>query len=674
MQQQPLLPLPQPLDSPQPPSERDIKNNLQKYSPFYKQAMHFDKAEVKTLFYVAHEGFSSEKAVEKFKAFKLFEEKKIVFAEFQRSEDRLRDPPDGGFPVVDHNMDIEPGTRAAIMASDAISEPSAHQRGPGDHFTVKVKMPHSYASEELIINGDGKCGIVASIVALTEIASNWVLFYDVDTKNEKIVKSDPNHPYDKLLHKENKKEVIYYKVGGQRYGNEKLHYHVSADLILVRSSGWFSSLEVSLQERVSALLNNTTDTNLLSPKEVHAIISSNVAHLGNVANISPQHIHEIPSDETMARGAVAVIPPSVLRGEVGEGIELRKDAKHEFRIIVLNILHEWICTANQDFSKIEDGNFLKDLIAQKLGDEYAGKIQEAFGGDKITFKSLLAIDEDLSPQVPSSTTLSPQVASSTTLALIPEESNANQTEQLEKEREAFYSAPCGNDKKVFEKILDIAEKFCQYPSFTKDEYSRNEEILLEELKEVLKNFTNLSLDDAGQIKLAEINSLIEKLEEKHLLDFNGVIDYQLALNRNAGGAPAHAQPDSAQTAHAQPAPAFAPAPRAPAYAHAQTDPAPTADPHKVGADDYLAQLGGLMETARVGIVEAFENLAENIKLSCKEARQNLLKKVDEIEKSETKSPEEQGKQGDKQTSKTPDSNILTPILSILKSCLGEERK
>ena len=546
MKQQPLLPLPQPLDSPQPPSERDIKNNLQKYSPFYKQAMHFDKKEVtkptgekveikvETLFYVAHDGFSSEKAVEKLKAFDLFEDKKIVFAEFQRSEDRLRDPPAEGFPVVADNRDSS-GTIEAIMAvaGQVNGNPSANQNGPGDHFTVKVKMPDSYVSNELIIYGDGKCGIVASIVALTEIASNWVLFYDVDIENEKIVKSDPHNPYDKLLYKEHKNEVIHYK-GGEavRYGDEKLHHHVVEDLNLVRSSDWFSSLEDSLQERVSALLDNTTDTHLLSPKEVHEIISTNVAKLDpakleKVANISPQHIHEIPSDETMARGAVAVIPSSVLRGEKNEGIELRKDAKHEFRIIVLNILHEWIEGEECDFSKIDGDDFLKDLIAKKLGGEYAGKIQEAFGADKITFKSLLAIDEVEDQPRPLN------------------RDDQLKVDQLEKEREAFYSAPCGNDKKVFEKILDIAEKFCQYLSFIEDEYSKNEEILLEELKEVLKNFTNLSPDEAGQIKLASINSLINELEEKHLSDFTYELDCKLAIKHNAGGAPAHAnaQPD-----------------------------------------------------------------------------------------------------------------------------------
>ena len=60
------------------PTKEDIKENLIRYSPFYRQAMLFNGEGVETLFYVAHDNFSSEKAVEKFKAFELFEKQKIV--------------------------------------------------------------------------------------------------------------------------------------------------------------------------------------------------------------------------------------------------------------------------------------------------------------------------------------------------------------------------------------------------------------------------------------------------------------------------------------------------------------------------------------------------------------------------------------------------------------------
>jgi hypothetical protein len=170
-------------------SEDDIKTNLQRYSPFYLQAMHFADPNVETLFYVSHDNFSSEIAVEKFKAFDLFKTK-IVFVEFNNA----------------------PRSRA----SDVIeSGPSEHQGGNSAHFTVKVKDKDSETLRELVIVGDGKCGIASLFVALNEISrgdipllpevlirrQGNVLDASTPPQDGDIVQSDPNNPYDDLLKK-----------------------------------------------------------------------------------------------------------------------------------------------------------------------------------------------------------------------------------------------------------------------------------------------------------------------------------------------------------------------------------------------------------------------------------------------------------------------------------------
>ena len=651
------------------PTKEGIKTNLQKYSPFYKQAMHFDKAEVQTLFYVAHNNFSSEKALEKLEAFGLFNDKKIVFVEFRGAKRG---------PVSD-----------AVVEGDAEGV-SDQPRRNSSHFSVIVKEKGRYASKELEISADGKCGIVSSIVALNEIkrgdtplSPEVLLRYGTvvsgPPKNGDIVQSDSNNSFDGLLKKIYKPKVVKDEEGKDKYEDVVTLHHCVRDGLTSKSPEFermLGSLSLQLEERVEKLLTETQEYDWLEPKYVHEILTTNLDVMekikaGELQNISAGNIfsfqatipatvvaedfhpHASDAEELLPLSPETSSAPNPFNqtltraGHPNEGMELEPDKtlKHEFRIIVLNILHEWIEGEECDFSKIDGDDFLKDLIAKKLGNEYAKKIQTAFGGDKITFKSLLAIEEDLSSQV----------AFSTTLTSIPEELNENQTEQLKKEREAFYSAPCGNDKKVFEKILDIAEKFCQDPSITRDEYSKNEEILSEELKEVLKNFTNLSLDNAGQIKLAEINSLIDKLEEKHFLDFTFEIDLQLALNPNAGGAPAHAH-----------APAPAPAP------------APTSNPPQTKPNQDVDKFGELMETALRFIVNAFDGLGEAIKTNCEEARKDLLKKINEVEKntqqSGIKSSKKPRNQVDKQTSETPDNNILKPIFSALRSCIGGERR
>lgn len=769
------------------PTKKDIKDNLIKYSPFYRQAMHFDKAEVQTLFYVAHGNFSSEKALKKLEAFGLFKDKKIGFVEFRVDErGPVRDS------VGDGNVE------------GALAQP----RGNSAHFTVKVKDKDSYASKELEISADGKCGIASSFVALNEILrgdtplSPEVLLRDDKVasgppQNGDIVQSDPNNPFDVSLDKIYKPKVVKDEEGKDKYEDDvKLHHCVKNDFTSEspKFEQIFGSLPQPLKERVKRLLKETPESDWLEPKHVHEILTTNLnvnrlINQGQLQNISAGNIFSfhaaIPATvvaEDFRPPAIATEEPITPPPEVSlapnadnhtltraglpnEGMELEPDKtlKHEFRIIVLNILHEWIEGKDCEFSKINEDKFLESLIKDKLGDEYAQKIRQELGG-QITFKSLLAIEEDLSPQVAFSPT-------SPTLPSIPEEPITNQTDQLEKEREAFYSAPCGNDKKVFEKILDIAKKFCQDSSCTGDEYSENEVILLEDFIEVLKNFTNLSLDEPSKIKLAEIKSLIEKLENKQFSDFTYEIDGRLAIKLNAGGAHAHAQPADAQPdysyrvqinaghklevteedlkkafpavysintqafemytfspdsinegllerrasgtqtltavasaqtipytaatgcdfacnraqaenargrilgADAPPAPAPAPAPRAHAHAPAPTAPAhaPTSNPPQAKPNQDVDKFGGLMEAAVEVINKAFDELGNAIKSSCEEARKNLLKKVDEIEKSETKSPKEQGKHGD-QHPETPDSNILTPIFSALRSCLGDRNK
>ena len=781
----------------QPPSEEYIKANLQRYSPFYRQAMHFADPNVETLFYVAHDNFSSEKAVEKFKAFELFEKQKIVLVELNNA----------------------PRFRTSDVSE---SGPSEHQGGNSAHFTVKVKDKDSETLRELIIYGDGKCGIASLFVALNEISRGDIpllpevlirdgIVLDASTSHQDgdIVQSDPGNHYDALLKKIYKPLVKRDENGHDEIGALKLHHCVKNDLefdsdefIIIRRS----LVDKKLKEKVKNLLINTENPHWLTPKDVHEILTDNLAVLakireGKLKNISADNIFSFQAKIPPTVAAEDFHPPAVVAeeplplspeassapnadnqtltraGRPNEGMELEPDKtlKHEFRIIVLNILHEWIEGEECDFSKIDGDKFLESLIKEKLGDGYAQKIKTELGG-QITFKSLLAIDEDLSPQF----------ASLPTLASIPEESNTNQSEQLEKEREAFYSAPCGNDKKVFEKILDIAKKFCQYLSFTKNEYSKNEEILLEDFKQVLNNFTNLSLDEAGKFKLASINSLIEKLEEEHLSDFAGGIDYQLAFPRfgHAGGAPAHA--------NAPPAPAHAPSIIHPVTIGSSSSSATAeyAEPHKTdhqdssflmeiekeldeilrvhrpdlldpapparsrqsvddcfkpipleGANAFseagnnfalpLAQtapdeveedegpidpifeieldkmmnhnkavqpppplrpvpstsnllqakpnqdvdkFGELMETALRFIVNAFGDLGEAIKTNCKEAREDLLKKVNEMEEPTKKPGNATGKQGDKKTSETPDNNILKPIFSALRSCLGDRNK
>ncbi len=659
------LPYPQPLHSPQPPSKRDIKNNLQKYSPFYRQAMHFNGEGVETLFYVAHSNFSSEKALKKLEAFGLFKDKKIVFVEYQGDK---RGPV---IPAVgDGNVE------------GALGQP----RGNSAHFTVKVKDKDSYTFRELEISADGKCGIASSIVALNEILrgetplSPEVLSRgDEDVsgppQNGDTVKSDANNPFDALLKKIYMPKVVKDKEGNEKYENVFTLHHLVGDGLTSESQELqpiTGNLSDQLKERVKRLLKETKESDWLEPKHVHEILTTNLnvkrlINQGQLQNISagnifsfhaaisatvvageslPQHLEDSSApnadNQTLTRA-----------GLPNEGMELEPDKtlKHEFRIIVLNILHEWIDAERQDFSEINNDNFLESLIKEKLGNQCAQKIKTELGG-QITFKSLLAIEEDLSPQVASPTRLhlipegsdtnqteqlekereafeedlSPQFASSTRLHSIPEGldtnqteqlekereafeedlspqfasptrlpsvhegSDTNQTEQLEKEREAFYSAPCGNDKKVFEKILDIAQKFCQYLSSNKDEYSKNQEILLEDFKQVLENSSRTSLDHEGQIKLASIESLIEKLEEEHLSDFTNELGYRLAIKAHAPAflfasflllytigcrlAPAPAQPDGDGPAQPGQAPGLAPHAPAQPVAHAEVGPAP----------------------------------------------------------------------------------------------------
>ena len=548
MQQDSVRPLPQSS------SQGAIKDNLQKYSPFYKQAMHFNGEGVETLFYVAHDGFSSEKAVEKLEAFSLFKDKKIVFVEYGGAE--------------------------RVHVSDAVRVGNAegvHEQPKGNsaHFTVKVKDKDSYASKELEISADGKCGIVSSMVALNEIlrgeaqlSSEVLSRGDEDVsdppQNGDTVESDSKNPFDDLLKKIYKPKVVKDEYGNEKYEDVVTLHHCVKDDLKSESPEFqriFGNLPDQLKERVKKLLKETQESDWLEPQHVYEILTTNSdvtekIKAGKLQNISAGNIFSFHASIPATLVAGESLPPFLeassapnadnktltRAGRPNEGMELEPDKtlKHEFRIIVLNILHEWIEGKYCEFSKINEDKFLESLIKEKLGDNFVEKIKTELGGE-ITFKSLLAIDEDLSPQV----------ASSPTLASIPEESNTNQTEQLKKEREAFYSAPCGDGKKVFEKILDIAEKFCQDSSFTRDEHSKNKEILLEELKEVLENFTNLSIDDDGQIKLASINSLIHELEKKHLCFFEDEIEYQLAL-RNAGGgrsaqqglSPARVEPDN----------------------------------------------------------------------------------------------------------------------------------
>jgi hypothetical protein len=483
-----------------------IKSNLQRYSPFYRQAMHFADPNVETLFYVAHESFSSEKALEKINAFELFKDKKIVFVELNNVA----------------------RSRASDLSESGHSE---HQGGNSAHFTVKVKDKESDTLTEYVIVGDGKCGIGASIMALREIVRGdapllpEVLIREGATvastppQNGDIVQSVPNNPYDDLLKKIYKPLVKRDENGHDEIGDLKLHHCVkdglsSYEAIFGEIQDTSNQQLQDLQRKVDNLLTHSDEPGWLEPQDVHKILTNNLAVStkiteGRLKNISPCKVFS-------AQGA---IPPTILPGQdnqqvsrefapyqstfsregiASEGMELESDKtlKHEFRIIVLNIVHEWIEAESKkedggNFSKMEEDDFLKNLITQKLGGEYANKIQTAFGGGEITFKSLLAIDED-----------GAEVGH----------------ENLKKERETFYSAPCGEGKKVFEKILDIAEK-CTDTGDSLD--------LLEDFKKSLVYFSELFLDKVQKERLQTIKDSIESLSS-----FCDEADSLLSAQRN----------------------------------------------------------------------------------------------------------------------------------------------
>lgn len=458
-----------------------IKSNLQRYSPFYKQEMHFDKAEFQTLFYVAHNNFSSEKALKKLQAFGLFKDKKIIFVEFRGAKRG---------PVSDAGVEGD-----AEGVSDQPRRNSAH-------FTVKVKDKGIYTFRELEISADGKCGIASSMVALNEILrgdtplSPEVLLRAATVvsgspQDGDIVQSDPKNPFDDLLEKIYRHKILKTAEGGEEYGELTLHHCVKNNLTSESPEFQqiFGNLSPQLKERVGKLLTNTQESDWLEPKHVYEILTTNLGVIGKIRggelqNISADNIFlfqaAIPAtriaEEPLPLSPEASSAPNAYNktltraGNPNEGMELEPDKtlKHEFRIIVLNILHEWINTTDQDFSEINEDDFLESLIRKKLGDVCAQKIKVELGGE-ITFKSLLAIDEDLSPQV----------ASSTTLASIPENLDPQQVERLKKEREAFYSAQCsfgaggqgdeGNSEnpsnKVWERIKDIVDKYCSTEDF-----------------------------------------------------------------------------------------------------------------------------------------------------------------------------------------------------------------
>ncbi len=519
MQQDSVRPLPQSS------SQGAIKDNLQKYSPFYKQAMHFNGEGVETLFYVAHSNFSSEKAVEKIQAFGLFKDKKIVFVEYQGDERGH---------VIDAG--VEEGDDEGVHEQP---------RGNSAHFTVKVKNKGSYTFRELEISADGKCGIASSIVALNEILrgeaqlSSEVLlrgdkFVSGDPQDGDIVESDPENPFDVLLKKTYRLKTVKTADGDERYGELKLH-HCVRDNLTSESPEFqriFGNLPDQSREKVEKLLTKTQKSDWLEPQHVYEILTTNLGVMGKIRarelqNISADNIflfqatipatlvaggslpHAIAAEEPITRPPEVSSDPNAdnqtltRAGLPNEGMELEPDKtlKHEFRIIVLNILHEWINEADQDFSEINKDNFLESLIKEKLGDNSVKQIKKELGGE-ITFKSLLAIDEDLSPQV----------ASPTTLAPIPEKPSTNQTEQLEKEREAFYSAPCGDGKKVFEKILNLMS------ALSKDSIDLD---LLTLLQKVGVKIVDLQKNDETQalINSMNIDQLIEtaeKLKEREL--------------------------------------------------------------------------------------------------------------------------------------------------------------
>lgn len=457
------------------PSEEDIKNNLQRYSPFYRQATsHFDVEGVETLFYVAHDSFSSEKALKKLQAFELFPDKKIVFVEFRGAK---RDPvSDAGVEGVAEGVSDQPRRNSA-------------------HFTVKVKDKGSYIFRELEISADGKCGIASSMVALNEILrGDTQLSPEVllrggtvvlgSPQDGDIVQSDPNNTFDALLKKIYRNKVEKDEDGADKYGELKLHHCVRDDLtsespelqLIIRN------LSPQLKERVGKLLTETPESDWLEPQHVHEILTTNS---GVTEKITAGELQNISADNIFS--FQATIPPTLVAGESlprplkdssapnadnqtltragnpNEGMELEPDKtlKHEFRIIVLNILHEWINSTDQDFSEINEDDFLESLIKEKLGYWCAQKIKTELGG-QITFKSLLAIEEDRSPP-----------AHVSTLSSIPENLDSDQVEQLKKERETFYSAPCSfgtigqgdegvsdnPNSKVWERIKDVVDKY-----------------------------------------------------------------------------------------------------------------------------------------------------------------------------------------------------------------------
>ena len=231
----------------------------------------------------------------------------------------------------------------------------------------------------------------------------------------------------------------------------KLYHHVNSDLKtdLQKFQDFMHLLTEDLKEKVKELFTSTQEIRWLSPQDVHDILTSNLQdQTVNVANISPQHIHRASQITPSIRSGYHYIQffPSVLKGDKIEGMELEPDKtlKHEFRIIVLNILHEWSNADDQDFSEMDGANFLENLIKEKLGDDYAQKIKNELDG-AITFKSLLAIDKD-------------------------EAVVGN--EKLKKERDTFYSAQfslgaVGQDEggdgegnnKVWARIKDIVDKY-----------------------------------------------------------------------------------------------------------------------------------------------------------------------------------------------------------------------
>ncbi len=346
-----------------------------------------------------------------------------------------------------------------------------------------------------------------------------------------------------------------------------------------------------------------------------------------------QQDSSLPLPQSSSKGAIKdnlikYSPSLDLIGAIDEGLELGKDAKHEFRFIVLNILHEWISTANQNFSKIDEDDFLKHLIAHKLGNEYASKIQTAFGGDKITFKSLLAIDEVEDPPRPLNC------------------DDWLKVNQLKKEREVFYSAQCSfgtsvqgdegvsenPNNKVWERIKDIVDKYNSIEDF----HTLNTDFItsFSSALDSSKKISGLSDDDVALLK-----TTISAFDDK-----NQTISGAIGTESRASEVIFSASP------------------------------APTSNPPQAEPNQDVDKFGELMETALGVIGKAFEDLGKGITISWEEARKNLLEKVEEMEEMTKKPGNAPVNQGDKQTSETPDNNILKPIFSVLKSYLGEGRK